>query len=73
MQLKIEARMVHGSFISRFLHKINIERKVGFRIYLLHFTEQDLQRPEGKGTRGLQGPILRCPSSCTEENYMYIT
>ena len=72
MQLKIEARMVHGSFISYYLHKVNIERKVGFRIYLLHSTEQDLQRPEGKGTR-LQGPIRRCPTSCTEESYMYIT
>ena len=51
MQLNIEARMVQGLFISHYLHKINIllERKVGFRIYLLHSSGQDLQLPRGKG------------------------
>ena len=68
MQLSIEARMVHGLFISHYLHKINIERKVGFKSYLLHSSGQDLQLPRGKGhkrTSGYEGAPPRVQKKIT--------
>ena len=49
-----------------YLKRTKIEVKLIFFLFITFYWAGFYSCPEGKGTRGLQGPIQRCPTSPTE-------